>query len=672
MTNFKSPLSIYFVWYPSNVDKVKPIFDHCFSLLSRDVDKPFSRSMNLPVYYRTSTHKGIPKDIEGLSKKNIVFIFISRDLIIDNSWKEYIERMKNTEDLICIPIALDRFAFQSPVFKHENFIRFFEFEQTHLNDLFFISVTHEIYRFALNEKFQTMSNGKDNALKIFLSHTKNGENGVVLAQALKRFIDNSSMRNFFDATDIAPSYRFDNEIIEHIKGSTVIAIHTDSYSSRYWCQREIISAKENNRPIIAVDSLEEFEDRRFPFAMNMPSIHLNFDVEPTKKDLLRILSAALLETVRYFYAKLLLEEYQSTGIIPEDAKILSRPPEASDLEKILSINEEKAIVSQFKQLFYTEPPVYSEEINLLSKLGIKCNTPLKLNYCDLLNHNFGISISDLSVEEATEIGQTSNHLIQVSQDLTRHLISRGAKIIYGGDLREDGFTEFIFNESLAYQTRTMTDEIQLSNYIAWPIYKADTESVKDWKANYISIAKMIELPPADDVLEFIPSKESFLPPSNTQNLYVWSRNLTEMRKIISAKCSVRICAGGKLTGYKGIMPGVLEEILFTSQRNLPIYLLGGFGGVTASICKSIQNKVMSIELTKGWQIENNGGYKEVLELYSERNPNIINYEEIASSIINLDLKNGLSEEENLKLFNTPFIDEALYFVFKGLKNILSK
>ncbi|MEW4370120.1 TIR domain-containing protein [Paenibacillus kandeliae] len=669
MNQFNPPVSVHFVWYPSNSLEVQPIFDYCFSLLSRDVEKPFSRSMNLPVYYRTSTHKGVPQEIKSLSQKNIVFIFVGRDLIIDKEWMTYTSRLLKQKDLICIPIALDNLAFKHHEINDKNFIRYYEFDKEYSKEIFFISITHEIYRYALNENFEMMTNSKDTALKLFLSHTKNGESGVVIAEALKKLIDNSAMRNFFDATDIAPGYRFDNEIVENIKNSTVIAIHTDSYSSRYWCQREIISAKDNNRPIIAVDSLEEFEDRRFPFATNIPAIHFNFNNEPTKIDLLKILSAALLETVRYFYAQLLLKQYKSVGVINDEDEILSRPPEVSDIEKILSTNEDGFIASRIKRLFYPEPPVYSEEINFLSKLGISCCTPLTMNYGSLENLVFGISISEPSSEELSIIGQTSAHLIQLSQDLTRHLISRGARIVYGGDLRGGGFTEFIFNESLAYQTRAMNNKKQLENYIAWPIYLKDSEHVKNWKASYISVAAMIELEPAKDVLKFIPNIDSFLPPVNTPNLYVWSRNLTEMRREINTKCNVRICAGGRITGYKGILPGILEEILFANSKSTPVYLLGGFGGVTASICESFKNKSLSEELTKKWQIQNNPGYKQLLDLCSEQGIDVKTDEEVLMSISNSILNNGLTYEENIKLFETSFIDEALFLVFKGLQNI---
>ena len=53
------------------------------------------------------------------------------------------------------------------------------------------------------------------------------------------------MQRFFDANEISPGFKFDQEIENHIKNSTIIAIESDAYSSRYWCQREILSAKGN-------------------------------------------------------------------------------------------------------------------------------------------------------------------------------------------------------------------------------------------------------------------------------------------------------------------------------------------------------------------------------------------------------------------------------------------
>ncbi|MCZ8514338.1 hypothetical protein O9H85_18285 [Paenibacillus filicis] len=671
MKSFIPPLSIYFIWHPADDPVVKPYYEYCFSLLSRDVNKPFSRSMNLPFFYRTSTKQTIPSTINLKSKKTMIFVFVGTEMVADYSWSKYLQTIDRNENNVIIPVALDKTAFSlNELFGGINFIRSYEFDPRHIKEQLFISISHEIYRFTLNESSRKL--GKENALKLFLSHAKDGNNGVTLAKSLKSFIDNSSMRNFFDATDISPGYKFDEEIIGHIQESTLIAIHTDSYSSRYWCQREILCAKENNRPMLAVDLLEQFEDRRFPFASNIPGIHINLGNEsPSDTDLLRILSATLLETIRFFYSYKLLEEYKNAGWIESDAVIFSRPPEVSDIEKLLIKSGDYLEYAKTK-LIYPEPPLYIEELSFLNKIGIQLSTPITIELGSLANKQIGISISDPSHEDFVDHGITNKHLVQLSQDIARHLLSRGVVLNYGGDLREDGFTDFLFNEALALQARTQQKDIHINNFIAWPIYTNDGSEMKIWKAKYRTIAKMAEVPPPTDVKDLIPKDDVFLPPTNSQNLYVWSRSLSEMRKIMINQCNVRICAGGRHSGYKGRMPGVLEEIMIAIEHNIPLYLIGGFGGVTASVCEVILGKDVPKELTETWQIENNPGYKDLLNFISQRDrTQTVNYDNIINILRRVKFNNGLNDQENEKLFTTQFIDEAIYLVFKGFKKMYS-
>ena len=672
--NFTQPLSVYFVWHPADECMVRPIVDYCFKLLSRDVKKPFSRSMNLPVFYRTTNKKGIPRNIDSSSGKTIVFIFVSKEVMCDESWIEYLIEISKNQQFEYMPIAIDRSSLSlSKEFGNTNFIRAYDFEATYLNEYMFISIAHEIYRFTLNERYEEKSIGTDTALKIFISHAKDGENGIVLAEALKKFIDNTAMRNFFDATDIAPGYKFDEEIINNIKGSTVIAIHSDIYSSRYWCQRELLCAKENNRPIIAVDTLEDFEDRRFPFASNIPGVHVHLNNETTKKDILRILIASLLETVRYFYAKALLNEYKICGLIDANTEICPRPPEASDILKILSV-EGTEIKFKFKNIVYPEPPVYVEELNYLSCLGVKISTPLTFDLINLKDKRVGISISDPSEEELMLIGNSNNLLTQLAQDIARHFIARESNLIYGGDIRPDGFTQFIFDEAQALKIRTNSENVNIYNYLAWPIYNNDTDTIKEWKSKYRSVARMKDIPYPDDVIDLIPNekKDLFLPPNNVDNLYVWSRCLTEMRYKMITDWDVRICAGGRHTGYKGKMPGILEEILIAFELERPIYLLGGFGGVTSSVCETIMTGTLAERLTQDWQIHNQQGYNALINYYTARGErNKFDYNELPALLKIEKMNNGLSVEDNIKLFKTHFIDEAIFLIFKGLKKLYS-
>lgn len=675
---YNPPLSIYFVWHPADSEKVKPLVDFCSKLLQRDSSKPFSRSMNLPIFNRTSIQNKEPEQIKLISKKTVVFSFIGENIVADKAWSKYISGLPDKQCKL-IPIALDKTALNLKFINHLNFIRSYNFEQCYLEDYLFISIAHEIYRYALNEDFEENKTGKQTALKIFLSHAKDGKQGIKVAEALKEFIDKSVMNRFFDATDIGIGYKFNKEIEDNIKDSTLIAIHSDIYSSRYWCQKEILCAKELSRPMIAVDCLEEFEDRRFPFAANIPGVHisLNRDYKVSEKDLLRILSLALLETIRFFYSKFLLEEYKRIEWIPNDVQILSRPPEISDLGKIFNIKTDKVFKEcKLNPIIYPEPPVYSEELSFLKEQGCRIETPLAIGDFNLTGKKIGISISNPSMEELIKIGQNGSHLSILSQDIARHILARHGMLIYGGDLRKDGFTKFLFEEALILQARLISDSIYIENYISWPIYVEESSEIINWKAKYNNVAEMIEIKYPDDVKDLIVNDRTFLHPVNKENSFIWTRCLTEMRNEMINNCDVRISAGGTSSEYKGKMPGVLEEIIIALEKNKPLFLLGGFGGITSKVCDLILHKKILDELTVEWQIDNNKGYKDLLNYASSRQ---YNYVDDYSSAINTltssgisKLNNGLNEKENYRLFETPFIDEAVHLLLKGLKNLYGK
>lgn len=672
--DFFQALSVYFVWHPMDDEKLKPYIEHIYQLLSKNVDKPFSRSMNLPVFFRTSCTSDIPEYISTKSEKTIAFLFVSKEVGIDDKWVEYLKLITSNVDIKCVPIAIDKNALSlGSDLGNINFIRAYDFQKEYYKELLFISVSHEIFRYSLNDTFTEKSVGKDNSIKLFISHAKDGAKGIQLAEQLKNYIDNSAMRNFFDATDIAPGYRFDVEIENHIKESTIISINSDIYSSRYWCQREILCAKEFERPIIAVDILDEFEDRRFPYSSNIPCVHADINEDVGLNDILRILTVTLLETIRFNYSKIMLGKIKEIGLVDTDTVILPRPPEAYDVRNIL-INDNGSLMKSKEKFLYPEPPLYSEEIECLEKIGLIFMTPLSINSVDLDNKKIGLSISATSDCELISKGIHGDLLVRLSQELSRHLIARNAELIYGGDIRPGGFTQFIFEEAMALNARMNSDTIRVKNYIAWPIYNSDSDSLKEWKCKYRNIATMINFPFPDDVRCLIPNgrENAFLAPINAQNSYVWGRSLTNMRYKLIEDSDIRIAAGGTHVNYKGRMPGVLEEILITIKNNKPLFLLGGFGGVTSSVCEMIVNKRISEKISKEWQLHNQSGYKELLDIYENYNTwNDFSFDDLDKILKIENLKNGLTKEDNYKLFKTQFIDEAIYLILKGMNNLIS-
>lgn len=200
----------------------------------------------------------------------------------------------------------------------------------------------------------------------------------------------------------------------------------------------------------------------------------------------------------------------------------------------------------------------------------------------------------------------------------------------------------------------------VKNYLAWPLYVSDSV-VTAWRARYHEIMETIECEVPGDVANNLDEK-AFLPPNTCLNSYIWSRCLTEMRKESIASSTTRICAGGKLKGYEGKMPGVLEEILLAINEDKPMFLIGAFGGVVGDVCKLILSHDVPETLTENWQISNNAGYSHLQELASSGGHGS-DYEAITQSIKQLKVsvlagRCGLNEIEYKRLMVSPFVDDV--------------
>lgn len=668
----KQSVAIYFIYHAVDENQeIEQGIDYCFNLLKRDIQQPFSRALNLPIFFRTFFNDDIPTDIPETASKTLIFAFIGDHLVTNEKWIEYLTQLKHKKNFYIIPIALNVNAYNlSEDFSNINFIRSYEFSEHFYNENLFINIAHEIYRIALNEKFKEMALGNDSSIEFFLSHAKDGKQGESIAKQLKQFLDQSQLSCFFDTTDIAHGYKFSQEIENHIKKSSLIAILSDSYSKRYWCQKELEYAKKHTRPIFAVDCIKEYEDRRHPLASNIPAISVphSHDNKISEKDCYKIISCSLLETIRFFYAKIQFKNYQERGWIDKNVIGIYRPPELLD---ILAIMKDKD--SESKLLIYPEPPVYEDEHSELKDVNIDAQTILTYRFKRLKDKKIGLSISDIEKTELIKTGIRLDNLILLSQDLARNILSREAVLIYGGDLRPNGFTAFLLDEAEAIQSRLKSKKIYIKNYIAWPIYLNENDELLHWQAKYKKVAKFEK---CNFPTQIIPKKlcpsdtKIFLPPSNAKNQYLWSKSLSEMREKMIKECDARICAGGKLIGYKGCMPGVLEEILIAIKYKKPLFLLGGFGGVVNYVCNAIEKGKIPEQLTKEWQIKSNCDYKMLLDyINNEDQAYFLGYEKLHEKLNYQNLNNGLSKEENDKLFNTQFIDEAIYLILEGLDRL---
>lgn len=662
--HYKTPLSIHFIWNPSDKELVEPIINIVSENLARDKNRPFSRSLNMPLFfYSSSNGNETPVDLPNQdSEIFVIFVFTSINTVGNEKWQNYIESLQPNDEMRIVPIALDDYGLHhGGSLRGLNCIRAYEWPSNNKVLVALVTLLHEVYRHGLN-KTNTAVTGTSNSIKLFLSHSKSEEIGPSYALKVKSYIDETNMKRFFDATEIAPGFSFSDEIEKHISDSTLIAFETDSYSSRYWCQKEVLSAKKKNRPIIMVNCLNEYEDRVFPASSNVPCVSVSVSDQLNEVDLLRILSAAITETIRFQYSMTLLHTYRNVGWFDKSTEILARPPE---IRKMFEFKDQG-----ITEVCYPEPPVYPEEADWHSMVGVRAITPLwaPTEKDRLLDKEIGISVSDRIEDNFSKTHSHPNQLLRLAQDLARHLFARSATLVYGGDLRPNGFTEFILDEARILTERLRTTQFKVQNHLAWPLY-VENQEIKAWRAKHQKLMNTVTHSLPEDVSSGIQS-DVFLEPNTTSNSFIWSRSLTNMRESLIDCTKVRISVGGKASGYKGKMPGVLEEIMLAINKSQPLFLLGGFNGIVDDVCNAILTKSTPNTLTEEWQILNNSGYSELQEYARKRNHHC-DYQEIISTLHGMTVSElagrvGLNTDEYIQLMKSPFIDECTNLILKGL------
>jgi hypothetical protein len=281
----------------------------------------------------------------------------------------------------------------------------------------------------------------------------------------------------------------------------------------------------------------------------------------------------------------------------------------------------------------------------------------------LENFKIGISISDS--EDLQKLGFSKIHQQDVMVEFARYMLVHGATLLYGGDLRGDGYT-LLFSE-LAYQYRSINDQekVHFINYSSYPIYnKLSTKQKLEF------IKNRVEFKPVVPPKRLKVNEKEFVPPSGKENKLIWAESLSKMRREMNSVSDARIFIGGKQSGYSGKYPGLIEEALLSLESDTPTYLIGAFGGATKSVINSLL-KIKVSQLTEDWQCKDQG-YKEFLEYYNSMAiRNKINYKN-ASSFLNdytmerLCKNNGLDESDNRRLFKTTHIPEMIFLVLKGL------
>lgn len=644
MDDFKTPLAIV-VAYDMQFTEGLSIYEDLYHSLCRNANEPLVDGLDIPVYFQTNQEDGNIYDVRKAINADKVVVLLLVDLCMFNSsaWANYINELVNDEKngvVKVLPVALCQYAFD---INHElgkqQYIRLKNFNIRDCWKEFLIRFYDDLIR--------TVCKSQEK-LQIFISHTKKDEDrmGIEKANELKAYLRaDTKLNSFYDANDILDGYSFGDQIKEKLKKSLLVILETSTYSDREWCRIEAIVGKENYVPTVVVSLFNGVIPRTFPYLGNTPKIRFDGSWD----DVLCLLLRTALDK---YYEEIYLENFSQAN-----SKVIPMMPEFINIGGVDGVN----------QILYPEPPLGNEELEVVKRQfpTITFNTPSQIFAASrfLEGKNVAISISESPDSSSLGIGKAMFE--DLSVELARHLLVSGAHLVYGGDLRPGGFTELF--KDLAYQygiyEKDKTLKNYFTNYLAWPIYIGMTPATQaEYKFCRVHCQKAA-------IPDTIPTDlhGQMVPPNTVEKLYYWAESLKAMRQEMESNIDARIILGGRVAGFKGYMPGLYEEAINAANSKHPIYLLGGFGGAAYRLIKLIKGETTSEEMFG--ECCSYSSYQEFVS-FLDKEKKQMNFNALDVFSNNMDaLKNGLTKEDNERLFVTTNVTEIIALVLKGLHSL---
>jgi len=198
-----------------------------------------------------------------------------------------------------------------------------------------------------------------------------------------------------------------------------------------------------------------------------------------------------------------------------------------------------------------------------------------------------IALSVSPPQDLPERGMGPEHLIDALGEISRQLLALGARLMYGGDLREGGITRILFELAARYSP-ALAHKAEYApaiiDVVPHPTHaQLSVEQLSAWEADFASVAELRYMNRDDGVWSFATRPQDLTQIPGEE----WPAAFTAMRNYVLRNTDARVVLGGKTEGFLGRMPGVAEEALISAVAGQPLYVVGGFGGAAQSIAQSI-------------------------------------------------------------------------------------
>lgn len=672
MTTKRFPLLIQFEFHPASKEAAATA-DYLHNTLNADPAVP---GFQIPTYFTPDDGSGEPPEPRVATEADRILVVLLADDHLataarkrtksGRTWGEYVTVLRTLTEAAghrFMPVQLTESAWPIDTrLDDTNFLRAWSIDGVEERHKF---IARRLVHLLIRRLRPRPDNEDAQPVTIFLSHTKKDieQEPHVVKALLAHLTATQPEKTWFDSGDISTGSRFAHEIESGVKDTALLAIVTDSYSSRSWCRKEVLLAKHYQRPVVIVDAVQERETRRFPYSGNTPVIRWKAQDAQSAVDLL------LREVLRHTYAEESLKQRKRDGDV-----ILPAGPE---LVTIIHRRQDK----EQPVILYPDPPLGPEELEVLERTGVRVETPLQRHALenDLRSRNLTMALSVSEAEDLGRYGLRTAHLDSIFLELSRYLLVAGVRLAYGGHLQSTGYTLRLADllrdpivEQLRGTPRTGQIAPELVTYLPWPMLA----SVRD-EAGLGPLVEMMRCNRPSGIDESLDPLFTVLPdvevPTDTAlRRFAWSRGLTLMRERQTREVAARVIVGGKLgrpeKPYLGRMPGVLEEALIGIRAQRPVYLVGAFGGCTRLVLDALEG-TKRIELTSAYH-QAMPLTSELKSLYKDRRVQWDEFEDIAAELKACGitgLKNGLTAEDNRELATSRSAERIVELVLRGLQ-----
>lgn len=369
--------ALYVMWH-SSYQGGQDIAEHLRIHFGRDLYRSVVEGHGVSVLERSESvpDAGTPLPIDwGDAEFTAVVVLAEATLVDDGEWASYMRDIAQTArgkgtSVALFPVVMDRRGLELEL--DQQALRWHEWggasgdrKRRLTSDL-----THEFCRMLRHrlDHPESATAGESpldrylNKIQVFLSHSKHDRDdcGESIANAIRDWIHaNSLLDSFFDVHDIPPGLPFDEVLLHQIAtGAAVVAIHTDSYSSRAWCRREAVEAKRRFVPMIVVDCLQDVDPRGMAYLGNVPIVRM----EPGRTERIATIVSCLLDEIfRTWLWRCRVAPYRSDS---PTVLFTAQPPELIALAAVPSGNEESA-----PTIVYPDPMLSADEERLFRAIS---------------------------------------------------------------------------------------------------------------------------------------------------------------------------------------------------------------------------------------------------------------------------------------------------------------